>query len=98
MEPIPQKSISEMRRALEAMDISPMKKAEISLLLNKIESKNGLALNELKKLGKMLDTEEKQVRTEIKFAKMARKMTDKFVKKTDQIFSGYLGALKKSNK
>ncbi len=95
MEPIPQKSISEMRQALDVMDISPLRKAETSALLDKIEVKEGMAPKELKELGKLMEVEEKQIKTEISLAQQARKTTSRFIKKTDRIFEDYLGTLRK---
>lgn len=95
MEPIPQKTILQMRLALDEMDISPAKKTEMSLLLDEIEKKGGMAPKELNTLAKLLEAEEKKVQEEIVLAKSARKETDEFIKKTDQIFTNYSKELNK---
>jgi len=95
MEIIPQKAIFQMRQSLQDMDISPAAKAKISLLLDRIEAKEGMAPGELKELSKILEGQEKQIKKDIALAKMARKATDRFTKKTDKIFRDYLTALKR---
>lgn len=93
MQSIPQKAILQMRQALDEMDVSPAEKAKIASLLDKVEKKGGIAPKELKELGKIMDAEEKRIQETIASAQSARKNTDKFIKKTDQIFADYLGRL-----
>ena len=92
---IPQQTISQMRQSLGEMDISPVRKMEINFLLDKVEAKGGLAPKELKKLGKIMETEKKQIKRAVIFAQQARAATSKFIQKTDKIFRDYLTALKK---
>jgi len=95
MDKIPQQTITKMRDVLEVMDISPAKKSEMVALLDSIESKGGIAPKELDKLGKLIEVEEKQIKTGIDLAKQARKTTSDFIKKTDLIFESYSKALNK---
>lgn len=95
MEPIPQKAIFQMRQSLGEMDISPAMRVKISLLLDKIEAKGGMAPKELKEVGKLLDGQEEQIKRDINSAKMAIKATGNFIKKTDKILQDYLIALEK---
>lgn len=92
---IPQQTISQMRQSLGEMDISPARKTKIDFLLDKVEAKGGIAPKELKELGKIMETEEEQVKRAMIFAKQARNATSKFIKKTDKILRDYLTALKK---
>lgn len=93
MDKIPQQSITQMRDILGTMDISPIKKSEIAVLLDNIELKGGIAPKELEKLGRLIEAEEGQIKTEIGLAKQAQKTTSDFIKKTDSIFRDYSKAL-----
>ncbi len=95
MDKIPQKILIQMRESLDMMDISPAKRAESSALLDAIEEKGGIAPKEVARLGKLIESEEKQIKEGINSAKQAQKATFDFIKKTDRIFEDYLKALEK---
>lgn len=95
MDKIPQKILNQMRENLEMMDISPVRKAKFSALLDAIEKKLGMAPKEVEQLKRLIEIEEKQIKEEIVSAKEAQKSTANFIKKTDKIFENYLKALGK---